>query len=220
GSDFWRSSSCWPGRWCSLQDSSRPSSGLRSRPAGLSVADCPSMRTRLGGGTPSSRGLPPPGERRVRPPPGRRPWPARVHDETTETTRKETPMSYGPIQIVLRFRSGEFSDWKRLLDEQEEIRTRHGALGHQISRSIDDPHDFLAVVPFASLGGAIGYCQDPDRFALKRAVFGKYALRSHEWDESIHELVDAGGYGYVSEEFGRAWSPVHHHLQLDAADDH
>jgi hypothetical protein len=74
-------------------------------------------------------------------------------------------------------------------------------------------------VPFASLGGAIGYSQDPDRFALKRAVFGKYALRDHGWEESIHELVDAGGYGYASEEFGRAWSPVYHHLQPEGADD-
>jgi hypothetical protein len=120
-------------------------------------------------------------------------------------------MPHSPIQLVLRFRSADFTEWKATLDEYEEVRVRHGALGHQISRSIDDPHAFVAVVPFASLGGAIGYCQDPDRHALKRAVFGGAAMRTHGWDESIHELIDAGGYGYTAEEFGRAWSPVFHH---------
>jgi len=121
-------------------------------------------------------------------------------------------MSHSPIQVVLRFRSSDFTDWKAVLDEQEEIRVRHGALGHQISRSIDDPHEYLVVLPFASKGGAIGYCHDPDRFPLKRSVFGKAAMRDHDWEESIHELIDAGGYGDGSGDFGRAWAPVHHHL--------
>ena len=124
-------------------------------------------------------------------------------------------MSHCPIQLVLRFRGADFEDWKATLDANEELRVRHGALGHQISRSIDDPHQFLAMIPFASLGGAIGYCHDPDRFALKRAVFGQPAMRHHAWEESIHELIDAGGYGYAAEEFGRAWSPVYHRLDTE-----
>jgi len=124
-------------------------------------------------------------------------------------------MSQCPIQLVIRFHSSDFTQWKAALDECEEIRVRHGALGHQISRSIDDPNEFLAIVPFTSHGGATGYFQDPDRHALKRAVFGKSGLRDHSWEESIHELVDAGGYGYAAEEFGRAWSPVYHHLVVE-----
>ena len=117
-------------------------------------------------------------------------------------------MSQSPIQLVLRFRSAEFAQWKAVFDEYEEVRVRHGALGHQISRSLDDPDEFLAVVPFTSHGGAIGYAQDPDRNPLKRAVMGHAAMRIHGWEESIHELVDAGGYGFPVHEFGRAWSPV------------
>jgi hypothetical protein len=126
-------------------------------------------------------------------------------------------MSHSPIQLVVRFRSTDFETWRAALDANEQVRVRHGALGHQISRSIDDPQEFLAVVPFTSLGGAIGYSQDPDRFLLKRAVFGTSGLRSHAWEESIHELIDAGGYGYAAEEFGRAWSPVYHRLDEGAA---
>jgi hypothetical protein len=117
-------------------------------------------------------------------------------------------MSRYPIQLVLRFHSPDFARWKEMFDQYEEIRVRHGALGHQISRSIDDPQEFLAVVPFTSNGGAAGYSQDPDRHALKRSVFGDPAMRTHGWYESIHELVDAGGYGYAVQDFGRAWSPV------------
>jgi hypothetical protein len=117
-------------------------------------------------------------------------------------------MPTAPIQLVLRFRSVEFAQWKAEFDKYEEVRVRHGALGHQISRSLDDPDEFLAVVPFTSHGGAIGYSQDPDRNPLKRVVMGNAAMRTHGWEESIHELVDAGGYGFPVHEFGRAWSPV------------
>jgi hypothetical protein len=122
-------------------------------------------------------------------------------------------MEHRPVQLILRFRADDFASWKAALDEHEDVRVRHGALGHQISRSIEDPHEFLAVVPFTSHGGAIGYYQDADRFALKRAILGSAALREHGWEESIHELIDAGGYGHPTEEFGRAWSPVYHHLE-------
>lgn len=122
-------------------------------------------------------------------------------------------MSHCPIQLVLRFRSVEFSEWKAVFDEYEEVRVRHGALGHEISRSMKDPSEFLAVVPFTSHGGAIGYSQDPDRYALKRAVMGRAAMRNTSWYESAHELIDAGGYGSPVYDFGRAWSPVYHRSQ-------
>src|SRR4051794_13168321 len=108
---------------------------------------------------------------------------------------KGATVSHSPIQLVLRFSSVEFTQWKAAFDQYEEVRVRHGALGHQISRSINDPHEFLAVVPFTSHGGALGYSEDPDRYALQLAVMGSAATRNHRWEESIHELVDADGYG-------------------------
>jgi hypothetical protein len=128
-------------------------------------------------------------------------------------------MPYRPIQLVLRFRSTDFAQWKQIFDEYEEVRVRHGALGHEISRSVADPHEFLALVPFASQGGAVGYSSDPERHALMRAIFGRPALRSHSWDETIHELVDASAYGYIAPELGRAWSPVSHHVGIDGRED-
>src|SRR5215831_19126315 len=94
---------------------------------------------------------------------------------------KGDPVSHPPIQLILRFRTVDFTDWKAAFDDHEGARVRHGALGHQISRSVNDPHEFLAVVPFTSRGGAIGYAHDPDRDALKLAIFGKAAVRNHEW---------------------------------------
>jgi hypothetical protein len=126
-------------------------------------------------------------------------------------------MSQRPIQMMLRFRSADFHDWKAAFDEYEHVRARHGALGHQLSRSINDPQEFLAVIPFTSHGGAVGYAHDPDRHPLKREVFGSSAMRIHSWEESIHELIDAGGYGYTVQDFGRAWSPVYQRLEAAAS---
>jgi hypothetical protein len=125
-------------------------------------------------------------------------------------------MSRRPVQLVLRFRSVDFEEWKALFDEYEEVRVRHGALGHQISRSINDPNEFLAVLPFTSHGGAIGYSEDPRRYPLERAVMGA-AMKHHGWEESIHELVDAGGYGFPAQDFGRAWAPVYQRPQVPAS---
>lgn len=111
-------------------------------------------------------------------------------------------MSDSRIQLVLSFRSVDFEEWRRAFDSHREVRVRHGALGHQISRSVVDPHRFLVVVPFASHGGAVGYSRDPNRRGLQRAVFGASAMRNHGWEESIHELIDADAYGYAAKDFG------------------
>ena len=100
----------------------------------------------------------------------------------------------GKIQFVIRFRGGDFESWKAVFDAHEPQRVKHGAVGHWISRSIDDPNEFIGVVEFTSRGGARGYAEDPDRMDVQRALRFEGGPHHKTWDESIDEVVDAATY--------------------------
>jgi hypothetical protein len=101
----------------------------------------------------------------------------------------------GTIQFVIRFRGGDFESWKAAFDQHEPQRVKHGAVGHWIARSIDDPNQFIGVVEFTSRGGARAYAEDPDRMDVQRALMIEGGPHNKTWDESIHETVAAVTYG-------------------------
>ena len=97
--------------------------------------------------------------------------------------------SVGSIQFVVRFRGGDFEGWKAAFDAHEPQRVKHGAVGHWVARSIDDPNAFIAVVEFASRGGAHAYAEDPDRMDVQRALLAEGGPHQKTWDEGITEVV-------------------------------
>jgi hypothetical protein len=97
--------------------------------------------------------------------------------------------SEGTIQFVIRFRGGDFESWKAAFDAHEPQRVKHGAVGHWLARSVDDPNEFIGVVEFTSLGGARSYAEDPDRMDVERALIRDGGPHQKTWDEGITEVV-------------------------------
>jgi hypothetical protein len=95
----------------------------------------------------------------------------------------------GSIQFVIRFRGGDFESWKTAFDGHEPQRVKHGAVGHWVARSVDDPNEFIAVVEFTSRGGAHAYAEDPDRMDVQRALMVDGGPHQKTWDEGITEVV-------------------------------
>ena len=100
----------------------------------------------------------------------------------------------GHVEIVMRFRGTDFDKWKAALDGNEPDRVRHGAVGHWIARSIDDPNEFIGVVEFTSRGGARDYAMSLDRLEVEQAVMIEGGPHNRTWDEAIYETVDAATY--------------------------
>jgi hypothetical protein len=71
------------------------------------------------------------------------------------------------MYLIARFRARDFDRWKRVFDEHEDVRVRHGGHGHRILRLLNDPDEYLVMLDFASPGGAEGFRSDP---SLLRAI--------------------------------------------------
>ena len=96
----------------------------------------------------------------------------------------------GHVEFVIRFRGGNFESWKAAFDKHEPQRIRHGAVGHWLARSIDDPNEFIGVVEFTSIGGARAYAADADRLDVQQALLLKGGPHHKTWEEGISETVD------------------------------
>jgi hypothetical protein len=96
----------------------------------------------------------------------------------------------GTIQFVIRFRGGDFESWKAAFAAHEPQRVKHGAVGHWIARSTEDPNAFFGVVEFTSHGGARAYAEDADRLDVQRALMMEGGPHQRTWDESIVETID------------------------------
>jgi hypothetical protein len=101
----------------------------------------------------------------------------------------------GHVEVVIRFRGADFDRWKAALDAHEPERIRHGAVGHWIARSIDDPNEFIGVVEFTSRGGAKAYSMDVDRLEVERVAMIEGGPHNRTWEEAIYETVDTVTYG-------------------------
>lgn len=103
--------------------------------------------------------------------------------------------SVGSIQFVVRFRGGDFERWKAAFDAHEPQRVKHGAVGHWVARSVDDPSEFIGVIEFTSRGGAHAYAEDPDRMDVQRALMVEGGPHQKTWTEGITEVVANVEYG-------------------------
>jgi hypothetical protein len=71
------------------------------------------------------------------------------------------------MYLVARFRANDYARWKRVFDEHEAVRVRHGGRGHRILRVLTDPDEYIVMLDFASEGGAQGFLEER---SLGRAI--------------------------------------------------
>jgi hypothetical protein len=100
----------------------------------------------------------------------------------------------GHVECVVRFRGGDFDTRKAAFEAHKQVGVRHGAVGHWIARSIDDPNDVVGVVEFTSRGGARGYLMDVDRVEVQRTVMIEGGPHNRTWEEAIYETIDHVAY--------------------------
>jgi heme-degrading monooxygenase HmoA len=69
--------------------------------------------------------------------------------------------------IIVQHTVSDFDAWKKVFDEHEAVRRRHGATGHQLYRSVDDPNEVTVVNQFPTREQAEAFATDP---SLKEAM--------------------------------------------------
>ena len=70
-------------------------------------------------------------------------------------------------KIVMQSHVADFDAWLAMFNENESFRSGHGATGHTINRSVDDPNLLILAVNFTSPEDAKGFLADP---ALKERM--------------------------------------------------
>ncbi len=63
--------------------------------------------------------------------------------------------------ILVQHTVRDFDAWKPVFDEHATVRKQHGATGHALYRSMDDPNDVLVANFFPSRGQAEAFASDP-----------------------------------------------------------
>jgi hypothetical protein len=123
-----------------------------------------------------------------------RPNDAKAGSRNNHTAPIERVMAMGGIFAVVRLRVENYERWKPGFDEHEPVRVRHGAKGHQLLRSADDPNDLMIVIRFASRGGAITFFESVSLLtAIERAgVVG--GAHHQQWQEELREEVESVEY--------------------------
>jgi quinol monooxygenase YgiN len=71
------------------------------------------------------------------------------------------------VIIIVQHKVRDYEQWKLVFDEHEAIRRRHGATGHLLYQSADDPNDLTIVNQFPSRERAEAFAADP---SLKEAM--------------------------------------------------
>ncbi len=86
--------------------------------------------------------------------------------------------------LIVRHTVQEFEPWKRVFEEHEPIRRKHGCTGHLLYTSETDPRDVTVITQFPSRDAAQAFMDDPSRAeAMARAgVVGQPTI------EMLHEV--------------------------------
>jgi len=89
--------------------------------------------------------------------------------------------------IMVQHTVRDYDAWKRVFDEHEAVRTKHGATGHQLYRGADDPNAVTIVNHFPSREQAEAFATDPSlREAMERGgVVGEPRITWAEESESV-----------------------------------
>ena len=69
--------------------------------------------------------------------------------------------------LIVQHQVRDYDAWKLVFDEHQAVRTRHGATGHELYRSLGDPNAVTTVSHFPSREQAEAFASDP---ALKEAM--------------------------------------------------
>jgi len=69
--------------------------------------------------------------------------------------------------IIVQHTVRDYDAWKSVFDEHQAVRTRHGATGHELYRSLQDPNEVTVVNQFPSREQAEAFAADP---SLKDAM--------------------------------------------------
>lgn len=65
------------------------------------------------------------------------------------------------VKVIVQHHVADYDTWFAVFDEHGEVRRKHGATGHAVSRAIDDPNSVVIVNEFATLAGAQAFATDP-----------------------------------------------------------
>ena len=75
-----------------------------------------------------------------------------------------------PVQVMVQHRAADYEAWKSVFDEHEKVRRAHGATGHRLYQTVDDPNSIVIITQFATQDGAQGFLTDPSlREAMSKA---------------------------------------------------
>jgi heme-degrading monooxygenase HmoA len=81
--------------------------------------------------------------------------------------QRSNPVSEVIMILIVQHKVRDYDTWKPVFDEHGDVRRRHGATGHVLYRSIDDPNDITIVNHFPSREAAEAFAADP---SLKEAM--------------------------------------------------
>ena len=86
--------------------------------------------------------------------------------------------------LMVTHKVRDFDAWKRVFEEHESVRARHGAKGHTLYRRKDDPNLVAVANEFPNAEGAAAFLEDPSlKEAMERAgVEGMPTITM--WDEA------------------------------------
>jgi uncharacterized protein (DUF1330 family) len=66
-----------------------------------------------------------------------------------------------PAFVVVQHRVRDYRTWKPVFEEHGAVRAKHGAKGHVLYRTLDDPNNLVVVTEFSSPTGAKAFMADP-----------------------------------------------------------
>jgi len=69
--------------------------------------------------------------------------------------------------VMVQHKVRDYDAWKSVFDEHQAVRTRHGATGHELYRSLEDPNEVTVINQFPSREQAEAFAADP---SLKEAM--------------------------------------------------
>jgi hypothetical protein len=64
-------------------------------------------------------------------------------------------------KVIVNHHVADYDRWLPVFTEHETVRRRHGATGHSITRSAEDPNLLVIVNDFGTVEGARAFSQDP-----------------------------------------------------------
>lgn len=71
--------------------------------------------------------------------------------------------------VSVKHTVADFGVWKHVFDEHATSRKEHGATGHRLAQSLDDPNALTVLVMFPDRGAAEGFLADA---SLREAMSG------------------------------------------------